>query len=187
VNTKAWRPGQVEKWLDGADIRVLRYIPVDNPGDDWVSIAVSPWPTLDNEGGVRFEPSRRVQVRRAAFETFLDAHRRVLGYGLKAQPPRRPLRSGDVFAAHVRDDGDEEIWEDPSDHVGTPVYDVSRHAREVAKTAYYSAVAPRWSQLHTEEYGLMKDRDAVLAAVTSQDCGDCSVWSGRSSQRWRLP
>lgn len=112
----------------GLDTAGLSYIVVEEIEGGMVGLAVSDWPRTDAQGRLRFDAEPvQAGVDRAALEQFLDRHRQ----------PSRPLRIGDVFAARTGPP-----TADPAGWIEPPVHDVTAEAREAAKIAFYSAVAP---------------------------------------------
>jgi hypothetical protein len=112
----------------GLDTTGLSYIVVEEIEGGMVGLAVSDWPATDDKGRLRFdsEPAQAA-VELVELERFLDLHREQ----------SRPLRVGDVFAARTGPPTNHpEGWIEP------PVHDVTADAREAAKVAFYSAVAP---------------------------------------------
>jgi hypothetical protein len=126
-------------WAGIEDTSGLSYIVVDEIEGGMVGLAVSEWPRTDERGRLRFDSSPvLLGAERSALEAFLERYRQ----------PSRPLRIGDVFAARTRPvESDEaeprlEPVLDPEQWIEPPVYDITANAREVAKVAFYSAVAP---------------------------------------------
>ena len=138
---RRWAPPCVPEDLL-ADHR-LRYVVVDEIVDDVVTLAVAPWPGSDGRGRVRFPldpPSGHLLV-----------HRDELYSQLYEDWLHRPPRVGDAFATVfgrsvdarlVR--GGEVVLDERlrlSDALPGTVADLSAEARNVAKLAFFAAVA----------------------------------------------
>jgi hypothetical protein len=138
-------PGLGDATTDG-----LTYVVVDEILGASVGLTVSPWPTLDEKGRLRFfegEP-KTLGADRAALERFLSEHRLPREHG------DRPLRVGDVFAVRTIEPAlaavEQELADTrrlepflaPEEWILPPVYDVTADAREAAKASFYAAVAP---------------------------------------------
>jgi hypothetical protein len=138
---RRWEPGG----LDGGS---HFYLVVDEIVGSSVGLVLSEWPEVDERGRLRFAgPQRMLGADRAVLERFLEAQRRPSTLG-------RPLRIGDAFAVRVIGDALVEVRDelaaqtrlapllDPESWIEPPVHDVTVHAREAAKAAYYAAVTP---------------------------------------------
>lgn len=118
--------------------RPLSYMVVDEIESGLVGLSVSPWPTVDDVGRLRFGAgrSRSVGAWRDELERFLRKNRR----------PRagssRPVRIGDVFAVVTKEPIPVGQLAGPSDWIEPPLYDISPDARDAAKASFYAAVAP---------------------------------------------
>jgi hypothetical protein len=120
------------------DRRRFAYVVVDEIESNLVGLSLSPWPTVDEWGRLRFgvERARSIGAGRAELQTFLRRHR------LPRKGAERPLRIGDVFAVALREPAPTDQIADPTAWIDPPVYDVSADARDAAKASFYSAVAP---------------------------------------------
>ena len=143
---RAWRPPGL------GDTRTddLTYVVVDEIVGTSVGLALSPWPTLDEQGRLRFsdETPKTLGADLAALETFLAHHR------LPRELAARPLRIGDVFAVRTIESALAPVEEElarprrlepllaPEAWIQPPVDDVTADAREAAKRSFYAAVAP---------------------------------------------
>ncbi len=120
------------------NIASLAYVVIDELESNMVGLTVAPWPTLDTRGRLHFdlERSRSVGAKVRDLETVLA----------KWRTPRsvadRELRMGDVFACQVREPLPDGELLDPKSRMVPPITDISAQAREAAKLAYFSAVAP---------------------------------------------
>jgi len=121
------------------DVSSLAYVVVDEIESGLAGLTVTPWPTLDRWGRLHFDlaHSRLVGVRASLLLTFLGKHR------TPRRVARRPLRMGDVFAVRIREPlpPEGELGE-PASWMVPPITDLSSDAREAAKLAFFSAVAP---------------------------------------------
>ena len=140
-----WRPEEL-----GRSVRGLSYIVVDEVADGTCVLSVSEWPRVDPAGRVRFRLDERPHLVRAdgrKLAALLRKHRAGKWRG-------RDVRVGDVLAARVRTDllPDPESEEEATalrggafpalDWLEPPIHDVTPAAREAAKIALFSAVAP---------------------------------------------
>lgn len=136
--------GQPERvWLPAIlrsrdERRTLRYVVVDEIESHLVGLSVSDWPTIDDVGRLRFgsKRARSVGALRSDLERFLARHR------LPRPGSRRAVRIGDVFAVAVKEPVPTGETADPAAWIDPPLYDVTAEARDAAKAAFYSAVAP---------------------------------------------
>ena len=142
----AWAP----PGLAGGESDDRRYVVVDEILGSVVGLAVSPWPSVDAEGRLRFRIGdvRMLAADRAELQGFLAEHR------LPADLRERPLRIGDAFAVSVRPGVLEEVAGEsaaqprleaplaPASWMLAPVHDISAEAREATKVAFYASVAP---------------------------------------------
>ena len=173
----------------------LRYVVVDEIVDDLVTLAVAPWPGSDDKGRVRFPddlPSGHLLVH-------LDELRRCL-YG---NWPRRSPRVGDAFATALEDGAAAELTSRDvvldggrrlADVMPGTVADLSVEARNVAKLAYFAAVAGVQDHATAVSLGQAKEVKATEWRV-----GEVrpEKWSGafvqertaspEAEQRWALP
>jgi hypothetical protein len=132
---RRWTPESLRPWKER---RRLAYVVIDEIESNFVGLSVSPWPTVDEVGRLRFGPgrSRSVGTTRADLERFLARHR------LPRKGAKRRSRIGDVFAVAVREPPPEGQLAEPAGWMDPPVYDITVEARDAAKAAFYSAVAP---------------------------------------------
>ncbi|MDH4177983.1 MAG: hypothetical protein OEW31_10680 [Thermoleophilia bacterium] len=142
----AWVPRD----LAGGASADRRYVVVDEILGSVVGLAVSPWPSVDAEGRLRFRTGDVLTVAadRVELQGFLGEHR------LPAELRERPLRIGDVFAVSVRPGVLEKLAGGAAAHARleapvapaawmlAPVHDISAEAREATKVAFYASVAP---------------------------------------------
>jgi hypothetical protein len=131
-----WQPADLD--VDGKS-----YIVVDEIVKPTCVVAVTEWPHVDELGRVRFRLDVRPRLVRAELDDLA---------GRLAEP--RDIRIGDVYAAVVHEqklpppESDEEaehLAHDvaaPLDWLGGPLENVTLAARDVARVALYSAVAP---------------------------------------------
>jgi hypothetical protein len=112
------------------------YLAIDERVEGTMRLAVAAWPRLDRAGRLDFPRDYQpVFVTETALQTAVDAQRARLGQ----EASDRPVRIGDVFL--VRSDGRRGRL--PRNPASWPlIVDVSAAAREQAKIALYSAVAP---------------------------------------------
>jgi hypothetical protein len=167
------RPGRLRPWLPGnlydlnltmKDVEALTYIVVDEIVGDSVGLSLSPWPSADSKGRLRFDipdGPTEVGVNIEAFCRFL----RRSGHRFASRPPkvdervRRYLRVGDAFGARLSV-AFPEVWTEPLDQwVDQPVYNMTREARLVAKLAYYGAVAGVWSPKEAGRFQLREGKE----------------------------
>lgn len=153
-----WEPEGVAR----AKLGELRYIVVEEIVKPTCVLAVSTWPRVDDEGHVRFPLDERphlVRVELGDLSRYLKKHRAGRNRG-------REVRIGDVFAAAADTDALPEPESEAEAHatteprdldwLGTPVYDITAPARETAKIALYSAVAPVLTPEEAEKLGKEK-------------------------------
>jgi hypothetical protein len=150
--------------LEGKDVDLgrLKYIAVEEVVGDAVGLSVSDWPAADGKGRLRFTaggaPIREVGAGAKDLCSVLSRGgiRRVPPHG--AQPGRRVLRVGDVFAAEVDalPDAEEEV-EAVAAWLTGPVFDITSDARLVAKLAYYGALTETWDRDQAAEYFPLDD------------------------------
>jgi hypothetical protein len=146
-----WRPHGLRVAPSAGDI----YLVVDELDDQKVVVVAARWPELDAAGRLRFEDKDPIAIPTTQ-ETLEKTVRRPGGRrGLQ-----RPLRIGDVFLvrrqrketdaqlAAALTENDPASWGD--------FIDITRAAREAAKTALYAAAAPRVTDERAEELGLTK-------------------------------
>ncbi len=107
-----------------------RYVVVDERLYGRLTLAVAPWPTVDRAGRLHFQPSSAVGVEEEALQRAARESRQ----GLQEEAADRPIRIGDVFLVRELEGNDPSKW--------GSIFDVSAQAREAAKTALHSAVAP---------------------------------------------
>src|SRR5687767_3817663 len=128
------------------DPEALSYLVVDEIVGDTVTIAVSGWPGSDELGRVRFDA-----IAADAPSGHLLVHRKELHERLYEGWLRRTPRVGDAFAAVLGDavaarlaESGEVVLDHAlrlADALVGPVADLSAEARNIAKLAFYAAVA----------------------------------------------
>jgi hypothetical protein len=135
MNVRIWVPTALGR---RKDIASLAYIVVDELESDFVGLTINAWPTLDDQGRLRFdlERSRSVGSTKRGLHAFLARHR------TPRKVADRPLRIGDAFACKIREPLEEGALTDPGRWMVPPITDISAEAREAAKLAFFSAVAP---------------------------------------------
>jgi hypothetical protein len=145
------------------DLAALAYVVVEEIESDFVGLTVSPWPTLDDRGRLRFdlEPSREIGARRRELQAFLGKNR------TPKKLARRPLRIGDVFACAIRGPLQDGALLAPEAWMVGPVTDVSAHAREAAKIAFFSAAAPLARPEADQEIVTLAPQSAPLKSTRS--------------------
>jgi hypothetical protein len=143
-----WQP-------DGLDVDGKSYIVVDEIVKPTCVLAVTEWPRVDDQGRVRFRLDERPHLVRAELNDLAEH-----------LAEQRDIRIGDVFAAVVDEDKlappeSEEEAEHLADDVpsslewlASPLENVTPAARDAAKVALYSAVAP---VLEHDEAAKLKD------------------------------
>lgn len=140
---RAWAPAGIEPSPR------LRYLVIDEIVGAVVGLALCPWPSIDEQGRLRFSVgAQTLGAGRDELQRFLASHRR---------PPEtatRPIRIGDVFAVEVIPAALAEVGEQlreqrrlepllaPADWIEPPLVDLTATAREAAKISFYAAVAP---------------------------------------------
>ena len=201
--------GDSPLWLPGclpADVarRVsdFRYVMVDEVLGDLITVTVTPWPTADRVGRVRFTDDGEGATGRGHFLV----HRRELHDQLYQGWLRRDPRSGDVFAAEVapavedRLKRGEDVALDENLRLAEVlpgvVCDITAEARNVAKLAYYAGMAgvQQMEQAVTQRQVPPKGevKPARLGAVRTQPWTGPRVITGSSqadgrTPRWQLP
>jgi hypothetical protein len=112
------------------------YVAIDERIEGMLRLAVAAWPRLDRAGRLDFARDYvPVFVSEASLQAAVDAQRTQLGQ----EVPDRAVRIGDVFLVR----GGSSRGRLPRNPASWPlVVDVSAAAREQAKIALYSAVAP---------------------------------------------
>lgn len=126
----------------------LSYIVVDELLGGVAGLVVSKWPRLDQRGRLRFPGERwRIGARVEELEALLAERRELPDTTTPSDDVlRRPLRIGDVFAARTERRRARAGVPELGRWLSPPVLDVSRDAREAAKTALFGAVAPVMSE-----------------------------------------
>jgi hypothetical protein len=124
------------------------YVIVEEVIEDSVGIVVSPWPHVDEQGGLEFPPEeerREALVDRESFETRL-VDRKVVAYEMafveQAPLQGRALTPGDVFAIATDlppDRSDFREW--GSEWIHGDIVDITAMARDAAKAAMFAALA----------------------------------------------
>jgi len=134
VTVRIWVP----QGLRRKDPSSLAYVVIDELDSGLAGLTVSPWPTLDGLGRLRFDldASRSVGADARVLLAFLRVNRTPKKHA------DRELRIGDVFAVRLREAISDSELADPAAWMIPPVSDVSRQAREVGKVAYLAAAAP---------------------------------------------
>jgi len=134
-----WQPWQPE----GLEVDGKSYIVVDEIVKPTCVLAVTDWPRVDGDGRVRFRLDERPHLVRVETEE-LEQH----------LAEKRTVRVGDVYAAVVKTEklappeSAEEAEHLAHDHAAPldwlvgKLENVTPAARDVAKAALYSAVAP---------------------------------------------
>jgi hypothetical protein len=143
-----WQPPRVPQ----EKLEKLSYIVVDEIVAPTCVLAVSEWPRVDDKGRLRFRLSKRPQLVRVAAR---DLMKHLATHRLPRKGSQRELRIGDVFAAVADKDRLPKPQSDAEAHklagssltpvetwLDPPIYDVTASARDAAKVALYSAVAP---------------------------------------------
>ena len=143
------------------DVASLAYVVIDELESNLVGLTASPWPTLDSKGRLHFdlEASREVGATRPALEAFLAKHR------TPRKVARRPLRMGDAFACRVREPLQDGELIEPERWMVPPITDISAQAREAAKLAYFSAVAPLLDQDADREVVALAPKSSPLTSA----------------------
>lgn len=160
-----------ETWtgvVDGADVSAgeveIRtsdwYVAVDDLAYGKIVLEAAPWPGVDERGRLAFGEAREMRtVPLAVAQGVVDDARG------RAGQPTRALRIGDVFQVRgpeLPDDVREWVIE----------RDITRAAREAAKVALFSAVAPRLQP--EEEQMLPAPPDAMDEDDTGGTTGDAT-------------
>ena len=138
-----WLPVVEDQRGIAADLAPRRtdvYGVIDDIADGLVKLHASPWPSVDRAGRLAFgSPEERES---AVFDA--DALQEAVDrFRSRSQQPGadRPLRLGDVFL--IRGYGDVFAPRAPSDW--EVISDITRVARDAARVAFYSAIAPTLS------------------------------------------
>lgn len=176
-----WRPPMLEIGL-GEDLEsesgaaltaptppLRLYIVVDELIGDHLTLSVAEWPVVDTRGRARFPRVGgrwRIGASTQELAQFLFVHR--------SPDPTRQLRIGDVFAAGLRDgvelDTLDETLVDPWEWLAPPVVDISAEARDLVKTAFYSAVAPALRpEENSRDRAILDDADRAFRPVEERD------------------
>lgn len=150
--SKSWLPpappappfGDWPLWQpQGLEVKGKSYIVVDEIVRPTAVLAVTDWPHVDDQGRVRFKLDERAHLVRVE-----------LGELAKHLAEERTVRVGDVYAAVVKEEklappeSEEEAEHLAHDHAAPldwlvgKLENVTVEARDVAKAALYSAVAP---------------------------------------------
>jgi hypothetical protein len=157
---RPWRP----PGLGRTSTDDLLYVVVDEIVDTAVGLRISPWPWIDSRGRVRFPRAGmrpEVGMGLTDLQTFVNRHRRVEGRrpgNYPEQLRKRRLAIGDVFALRRVPS---EPWPPPDDTapeawIAPPVWDLTAQARELAKAAFYAAVAPTVGPEDSRRLGLRR-------------------------------
>ena len=170
---RTWQPPS----LQGVDVGELVYVVVEEILEGGVTVLVSDWPVLDDEGRLHFgaEPPVEITMDVERLERFLAEHRLPTDLG------DRSLRVGDTFALRprrsLREVSGDGTRLEPEEWVTPPVYDITADARDVAKTAFFGAVTP------TLEPATVHALQEIVEPPPAQPAG--SVRPGhRLSLRW---
>jgi len=137
-----------EGYIFEKDISDRAYVVVEEVADEYVGIAVSPWPRVCEDGGLDFgeeEGRRPALVDRDSFQRRL-ADRRVVAYemlpGAEEALRARPLASGDVFAIETKLPKDrEDLRDEKASWIEGTVVDVTAMARDAAKASMLAALS----------------------------------------------
>lgn len=121
-----WKPVALPLSPESTD----SYVVVDERIYGRLTLAVAPWPRVDRAGRLLFERSAARGVREADLQTAVNDFRRRSD----DEAADRPIRIGDVFLVRGLSGDDPSQWE--------TIVDVSAQARQAAKIALHSAVAP---------------------------------------------
>jgi hypothetical protein len=115
----------------------LSYIVIDELESGLCGLTITPWPTVDEYGRLRFDLTNATDVGTpvALLSAHLSAHR------VPKRLAHRPPRMGDVFATTVREPPGNSII-DPASWMGEEVIDLTADARDLAKVAFFAAVTP---------------------------------------------
>jgi hypothetical protein len=153
------------------------YVVVDDLDDGVAVLIVTEWPLLDNAGRLSFGPRYSEAVNADQLQALLDAQRSRLGL----DAPDRPLRLGDAFFLRPRATisvvGEARREEEDGGAVRGPLsssldgagnrwldwgiaLDITAEAREAAKQALFSAIAPKASGAYARQVGLIDDSDS---------------------------
>jgi hypothetical protein len=157
---RPWRPVGLRR-ISTED---LLYVVIDEMVDTAIGLRISPWPWIDSRGRARFPrkgPRAEVGIAQRPFHAFVSTHRRVDGRkpgNYPKQLQRRRLAIGDVFAFRRKPNSP---WPPPDDMppeewIAPPVWDLTSHARELAKEAFYAAVAPTIGPEESRRFGLRR-------------------------------
>jgi hypothetical protein len=133
----------------GAHAKSVRYLVVDEIVGGVVGLALCDWPSVDEQGRVRFRGAAKLLgAGRSELQHFLAMHR------VPADGAGRAVRIGDVFAVEVIEGALDEVRDQleeqsrlepllsPAKWIKPPVRDLTVVAREAAKISFYAAVAP---------------------------------------------
>jgi beta-lactamase superfamily II metal-dependent hydrolase len=181
-----------------ADTTQLSYLVVDEIVGDTVTLAIAAWPGSDSRGRVRFSPGQPGH--------HLLVHRKELRERLYEGWLRRDPRVGDAFAAVLsqpvtdRLAASGEVVLDAglrlADALPGPVADLTAEARNVAKLAFYAAVAGVQPHEQAEKLGQVRNGGTTPAPHVGHvkqapwkgpvlTAGDGSAPAG--PHRWTLP
>ena len=148
---RPWLPPGLGSHLTLGQLDDVAYLVVDELQEGIAVIVVSPWPSLDERGRLRFggeAESTRVVVPAQALEDTLRERRRspvspAGGPEAARELQDRALAIGDAFAGLPRYTPDEDgaVIEDPDSWLKGAIVDVSLAAREAAKAQQNAAVA----------------------------------------------
>lgn len=165
MGTRIWVPASLRR---RSDLASLAYVVIDELESNMVGLTVSPWPTMDSKGRLHYdlERSRAIGARSQALRAFLTKHR------TPRKIASRPLRMGDTFAFRIKGSlADGELME-PGSWMIPPITDISAEAREAAKLAYFSAVAPVLHRRVDREIVELAPKSAPLGSVPIRSTPD---------------
>lgn len=178
-----WRPPALKR----KNREEFRYLLIDELVGDTLGLSLSPWPSVDEVGRVRFHGEPLLLGANAdAFKRLLDKHRRP------RQLRRRPLRIGDAFAVRVNDEALARLAAeaasgarlepapDPSTWIRPPIYDVTGDAREHAKSSFYSAVTSKLAPHEAAELRKMDMPPPRARSWLPRRWPDPTGWPGRT-------
>lgn len=193
-----WTPASLSPDLTAEEVEDMpglepeqgdRYVVVDDLMDGTVTLAVCPWPSLNSLGDLVFEPSEELIAPEDLTHQAVSASREASGQ----MAADRPLRIGDAFLIRnllVPEEAEPEGGSDQDDLdveameklkatrraawadvlPAWTIWDVTADARDAAKIALYSAVAPPLSTSEADQFSGDDDEPppSALAAGPQQ-------------------
>ena len=154
-----WKPFTVHG-IDGTkrrqvttdDLGSRQYVVVEDIDDDSLVLEVSKWPRLDGGGRLTFEGDPfEIYTSLKTFQTLVHSKRNRAD----TTDPERDVRVGDVFIIKGIEPGDTEI------DGRSKIVDITRAARNAAKSALYGAAASAVTAAEARTARVISEEEAI--------------------------